>query len=35
MNEELKAIVTEQIIDNQQIIFASASPRSLEIKTLD
>lgn len=35
MNEELKSIVTEQIIDNQQIDFASASPRSLELKTLN
>lgn len=30
-----KSIVTEQIIDNQQIDFASASPRSLELKTLN
>mgnify|MGYP003413573508 CR=1 FL=1 len=35
MNEELKSIVTEQIIDNQQLDFASASPRSLELKTLN
>lgn len=35
MGEELKAIVTEQIVDNQQMHFASASPRSLQIKTLD
>lgn len=35
MNEELKSIVTEQIIDNQQLDFASASPRSLQIKTLN
>lgn len=35
MGEELKSIVTEQIIDNQQMRFASASPRSLQIKTLD
>lgn len=34
MNEELKSIVTEQIIDNQQALFAPASPRSLHIKTL-
>lgn len=34
MNEELKSIVTEQIIDNQQARFAPACPRSLHIKTL-
>lgn len=35
MNEELKTIVAEQIIDNQQADFVPASPRTLEIRALD
>lgn len=35
MNEELRTIIAEQIIDNQQTEFAVGSPRTLEVQAID